>query len=246
MSIVHYTTTEKLVTKIQKLAADNNLLLDKDNEVQTLTVTGTPTGGTFTLGFGTEETGNIAYNASADTVVTALKALDGVGASDISGSGGAFPGTAVVITFGGDLAAQNMEDITLEDNSMTGGSTPTLTVSETTRGYGDEVLATRRLEQAYDDIQGVLMSRGLTAVQVSTWQRGEEFQLDIATFWYAKDCGWGGKIVDEVDWTRVFDRREELKTVAILDNTGTLLVKSGVVASGLNLIDINANLGIYP
>ena len=246
MGIVHFTSTEKFISKIKKLASDNQMVLDKDNEVQTLTITGTPTGGTFTLGFGTEETGNIVYNASAAAVVAALKALDGIGASDISGSGGPLPGTPVVITFEGDLASQNIEEITLKDDSITGGTNPTFTVAETTSGYGDEIVAARRLEQAYDEILGTLMTRGLSAVQASTWARGEEFQLDIATFWYAKDCGWGGKIVDEVDWTKVFDRREELKTVSILNSDDDLLLKSGVVAEGVNLIDINANLGIYP
>lgn len=110
----------------------------------------------------------------------------------------------------------------------------------------DSTVAARRLQEAYDVIRSVLLSRGLTLVQISTWQRGEEFQLDIATFWYCKDSGWGGKIIDEVDWTTVFNRLEELKTVSVMDSDGVLLLKSGVVAVGMNLLDINANLGIYP
>jgi hypothetical protein len=47
------------------------------NEVQRITITGTPTGGTFTLTFQGNTTAPIAYNASAATVVAALEALPG-------------------------------------------------------------------------------------------------------------------------------------------------------------------------
>ena len=45
------------------------------NEVQTISITGSPTGGTFTLSFAGQTTAPIAYNASAATVVAALQAL---------------------------------------------------------------------------------------------------------------------------------------------------------------------------
>ena len=111
----------------------------------------------------------------------------------------------------------------------------------------DTTIATRRLENAYDIIEAILVPRGLTPVQISTWSRGEEFQLDIATFWFCKDSGWGGKLEGEADWTTVFNREKELKSVAILDSTGVVLASgSSAVAEGMNLLDINASLGIYP
>src|SRR3954465_8763162 len=48
------------------------------NEVQTITVTGTPTGGTFTLTYSTQTTAAIAYNATAAAVQTALEALSNI------------------------------------------------------------------------------------------------------------------------------------------------------------------------
>jgi len=109
----------------------------------------------------------------------------------------------------------------------------------------DEVILTRRLEDAYNEILSALAARGLSVVQISTWARGEEFQLDIATFWYAKDSGWGGKLEDEIDWTKVFDRRAELKTVAVIDNDGTLLSQGSGIGIGIDLEEVNDNLGIY-
>ena len=44
-----------------------------DNEVQTITVTGSPTGGTYTLTFDGETTSAIPYNATATQVQTALR-----------------------------------------------------------------------------------------------------------------------------------------------------------------------------
>jgi hypothetical protein len=103
----------------------------------------------------------------------------------------------------------------------------------------------QRLEFAYNIIEAALMERGLTQIQVSTWKRGEEYQLDIATFWYAKDCGWGGKLIEDKDWTKVFNREGELSTAAIVTNDGVLLSKTkGPVAKVIDLKQVNENLGI--
>ena len=48
------------------------------NEVQTITLNNSPTGGTFRLTFGSEQTAAIAYNASSGTVDAALEALSGI------------------------------------------------------------------------------------------------------------------------------------------------------------------------
>jgi hypothetical protein len=112
-------------------------------------------------------------------------------------------------------------------------------------GKVDENVLVRRLENAYEIIKGALLTRGLTVIQISTWARGEEFQLDLATYWYAKDCGWGAKEKDEVDWTTVFNREEELMTVPLVSNDDVLMGPGkGTVASGMQLLDINADLGI--
>lgn len=104
------------------------------DEVQTITVTGTPTGGTFTLTFNGETTAAIAYNAAASAVQSALLALPGVGASDLAVTGGPGPGTPWVVTFGGNLAGRDVPMITLAVNSLTGGTSPTVTVAQTTQG----------------------------------------------------------------------------------------------------------------
>lgn len=82
------------------------------NEVNVVTLTGSPTGGTFRLGFGGLLTGNIAYNASAATVATAVRALANIpittaGINDVQVvtlTGGATGGT-FTLTFGGQTTS---------------------------------------------------------------------------------------------------------------------------------------------
>lgn len=106
------------------------------DEVQTITITGSPTGGSFTLTFNGETTAAIAYNATAAAVKSALADLDGVRAEDITTAGGPLPGTAVTVTFdGGQFDGSNVPQMTAT-SSFTGGTTPAVAVTTTTGGGG--------------------------------------------------------------------------------------------------------------
>jgi hypothetical protein len=107
------------------------------NEVQTLTTTGTPAGGTFTLVVLGQTTATIAFNAAAATVQTAINnALAVLGSTyTVTCTGGPLP-TGVVITFdGAGVAGRDIPLITLGTNALTGGTTPTINVAATTAGY---------------------------------------------------------------------------------------------------------------
>lgn len=104
-----------------------------NNEVQTVTITGTPTGGSFTLTFDGETTGAIAWNATAAAVKSALTALSNVDAKDLTVTGGPGPGTAWVVTFGGTDAGKNVPQATAT-SSLTGGSSPAVAVTTNTAG----------------------------------------------------------------------------------------------------------------
>ena len=104
------------------------------NEVQTATISGTPTGGTFKLSFRGAESAAIAYNAAAATVQTALQALRSIGSGNVTVSGSA--GGPYTITFVGALAGQNVPLLVLSDNSLTGGTSPTVGIVQTTAGVG--------------------------------------------------------------------------------------------------------------
>lgn len=104
------------------------------NEVQTVTITGTPTGGTFTLTFGGDTTAPIAFNATAAVVLAALVALESVGAGNVTTGGGTLPGTPVTVTFGGGFAGENVPQMTSDGALLTGGTTPAVAVTTTTSG----------------------------------------------------------------------------------------------------------------
>jgi hypothetical protein len=100
-------------------------------EVQTVTITGTPTGGTFTLSGNGNTTVAIAYNASAAVVQSAVRALGGVYAGVIvTGSAGG-PYTLTYERGTGDVA-----QLTLGTNGLTGGTSPTVSFGTTTAGTG--------------------------------------------------------------------------------------------------------------
>lgn len=104
------------------------------DEVQTVTITGSPTGGTYTLTFSGQTTSGIVYNATASQVQTALEALSNIAPGDITCAGGPHPGTPVTVNFGG--GAYDGVDVPqmTATASLTGGTSPDVTVSTTTPG----------------------------------------------------------------------------------------------------------------
>lgn len=106
------------------------------NEVQTVTITGTPTGGTFRLSFKGYTTGTIPYSASAAVVDAALEALTTIGSGGVTVSGGPGPGTPYVVTFTNQLGNQTNPLITANSSGLTGGTTPSVGVVRTTAGTG--------------------------------------------------------------------------------------------------------------
>lgn len=118
---------------VGKLANDQyGLFAGGASEVQTVTISGAPSGGTFTLSYGGEATAPIAYNAPAATVKAAVEALAGIGAGNttVTGTG------PYVITFGGALAGRNLQQLG-SASAFTGGTTPAVAVTTTTPGASD-------------------------------------------------------------------------------------------------------------
>jgi hypothetical protein len=117
------------------------------NEVQTLTITGAPTGGSFSLTFNGATTPALAYNAAPAAVQTALQALSTIGAGNATVTGTA--GVSYVVTFAGTLANQNVGSL-VPVGTFTGGTSPAITVATTTGG------ATGSLLSLTDDTTGAL------------------------------------------------------------------------------------------
>lgn len=100
---------------------------------QVITITGSPTGGTFTLTFNGQTTAAIAYNANAATVAAALAALTNLDATDITVTGGPGPATPYQVAFisSGIYANADVPLMTGSGTLLTATGTVTITPSVT-------------------------------------------------------------------------------------------------------------------
>jgi hypothetical protein len=102
------------------------------NEVQSVTITGAPDGGTFTLTYGGQTTAGIAFNAPASAVQSALVALTSLEPGDVTVGGVA--GGPYSVTFGGRFAGEDVAALTASGAGLTGGTTPGVTIGTATPG----------------------------------------------------------------------------------------------------------------
>lgn len=130
-----------LVSKINcfKIVSDRDMTLETNspgvNEVQTITITGSPAGGTFPLTLDGQTTSpEVDYDATAGEVQTALEGLSNVAPGDVVCAGGPLPGTPVTVTFGGAWANQDVPTMTTSSGNLTGGTSPTVAITTTTPG----------------------------------------------------------------------------------------------------------------
>jgi hypothetical protein len=110
-------------------------------EVQTITISGTPTGGTLKLTYQgragvatSEETTALTYDDVFGDVDSALEALTSIGAGDVVVSGGAWPGAAMTVTFATLLVSHSIYPIKPTTIALTGGTNVGVTVARTTKG----------------------------------------------------------------------------------------------------------------
>jgi hypothetical protein len=109
-------------------------------EKQTVTITGSPTGGTFTLTFDGQTTSAIAYNATAATVEAALEALSTIGQGNVQVTGAA--GGPWTVEFVGQLQDTNVPAMTADGASLTGGTSPAVTVTTSQAGVVEKAAGT--------------------------------------------------------------------------------------------------------
>jgi len=145
------------------------------DEVQTLTIGGTPTGGTFILRFEGNNTSAITWSSNNTTLLAniqaALDAHPALGTNGCVASAGTVTsgiGT-VLLTFGAARAKENVEQMTVFKNSLT-GTAPTLAITTTTPG----VNASGRYAAKGDmgvDADGIVYVNTATSGPVATWTK---------------------------------------------------------------------------
>lgn len=131
---------------------------DMDSNVWVVTVTGSPTGGTFKLSLNGTQTASIAYNAAAATVEAAIEAVAGIPDCTVTGSNGG-PWT---VTFAGTAYVA----VALGTNALTGGSTPSVTTVESATAHSTGLTDLYAYRVGLDGFHGVSTVGGQL---VQTW-----------------------------------------------------------------------------
>lgn len=107
--------------------------LPQTNEVQSVTVTGGPTSGTFALTFA-GQTATIPFNATAAQAQALLEGLSNINPGDVLVTGGPLPGSALVVTFKGQYIGTDVAAMTKNAGALGGGTSPDVTIATTTAG----------------------------------------------------------------------------------------------------------------
>lgn len=112
------------------------------NAKQTLTETGEPTGGSFTLAYGGQTTGAIKFNATIAEIATALVSLSTIATSEnvavTSVESKPINEKAAVVEFKGELGNEAQPLLVVNNAGLTGGTTPKVTATTTTPGTAAE------------------------------------------------------------------------------------------------------------
>jgi len=162
------------------------------NAVQTIAVTGNPTGGTFTIkgtppGGSQKTSGSINYNSTAAQLTTVLTASGMYGSGNVSCSGGPFPGTAIACTFQGSDASTAVTLMSLGTKSFSGGSSPNVSFTNTTVGSNGALQdATAQLLKAGSPVGSNKASSSTWGTSASSVGYGSSADL-WGTTWTAAD-----------------------------------------------------------
>ena len=134
-------------TDVAKITYNASSLTGQANEVQTISMVNTPTGGTFRLTYDEETTDTIDYNASAATIQTKLLALTNIPSGGVSCSGGPLPGTPVVVTFQGALSYTDVPLMTANSDALTGINASVTTDTEGGNSLRNKVVHYYKFEE---------------------------------------------------------------------------------------------------
>lgn len=146
------------------------------SEIQTLTIGGTPTGGTFKLSFKGAATAAITWSSTNATLLAninaAVQALWNVGGAYIVATAASLTsgiGT-ITLTFSGPLGKRVQPTIAVAENSLT-GTDPTLAVAETTPGVTVAGLNAAVGDRYTDTTNGILYIATALSNGVPTWTK---------------------------------------------------------------------------
>jgi hypothetical protein len=164
----------------------------RDLDVQTVEVTGGPTG-QFKLVYGTEESMPINVGGTALEVQTALESMLSFGFGQVACAGGPLGTAPVTVTLGGFLIGSPTKDFTVDSTGMTGGAA---TVTRTSVGSSmvgilsqrDTGQGTQNSSIRFGHIGVLGFDVGIQSPDPATGQANSEYSF---AHLYAKICGIG-------------------------------------------------------
>lgn len=158
------------------------------NEVQVVSLTGAPTGGTFTLTFDGQETTDLDFDSDAAAITAALEALSNIGAGDVSVTLlGLDPFPSWEIEFTSALAIQDVAELVGDGANLTGGESTDVDVTTTTAGTSFDGTEVSFLVSADGSTFAPLYDADNAAVSVVVTQgRSYQFPTAVGHFAYAK------------------------------------------------------------
>lgn len=136
---------------------------DGQDEVQTVTLDGSPTGGNYRLSFRDHVTAEIAHDASSGDVQSALEALGAVGSGNVGVSGSA--GGPYTVTFQGTLAKLALPLLVLAYNNLEGDGDEDVTIAEDTTGQTASYRGSPKGTPLVDTTNGKLYYNAGTALE---------------------------------------------------------------------------------
>lgn len=107
------------------------------NDVQTLSMTGTPTGGSISLQITnplSQSVVTLTVNSNATAAAVQSLCDSNFGTGNFTVAGGPLPGSALTFTGANDFAAMAVAPFTVSANNLTGGASPAASVAHTTQG----------------------------------------------------------------------------------------------------------------
>jgi hypothetical protein len=145
------------------------------DEIQRLTIGGTPTGGTFILRFESVNTSAITWSATNVTLLANIQAA--LDAHPSLGTNGCVAAAAsltagigtINLTFGAARAKENVEAMTVFKNSLT-GTAPTLAITTPTPGVNASGRYAAKGDMAVDEDAIVYVNTG-TSGPIATWTK---------------------------------------------------------------------------
>lgn len=103
------------------------------NEIQRITITGNPDGGTFLLSLGVSGA-TLAWDVDAVAIDTAVEAFSAIGSGNLTTTGGDLPGAFVDVEFsGGAVAATDIDEMTIDTTGLT-KTAPSVVIETITEG----------------------------------------------------------------------------------------------------------------